>query len=208
MCEQCRTETTDVVEILTAPKAASLAVDAPKAETVDTVDTLRTTLANVVANTGAEIGNLTTEVESFKAGGRLAAEVVAEIARHLGTRLDANSYDFGNSYGTGARELVVETTGRLRGRVGVQDSVMVSLVEWLLPHQWREAFVANLADDLREQVRDEVREELSDEIRDEIEQEIRDEVRDEVREALSSVGSLIDEIETAASTIRDEVDGI
>jgi len=200
MCEQCDTKSTDMVEILTKPQVASLATVAPQAETVDTVDTLRTTLANVVSNTGAEIGNLTREVESFKAGGALAAEVVAEIARHLGARLDANSHDFGNSYGSGALDLVRETTDRLRGRVSVQDSVMVSLVEWLLPHQWREAFVSNLADDLRDQVRDEIREE--------IEEEIRDEVRDEIRDTLSSVGSLIDEIETAASTIRDEVDGI
>ena len=208
MCEQCDTKTTDMVEILTAPKAASLAVDAPKAETVDTVDTLRTTLANVVSNTGAEIQNLTAEVEAFKAGGKLAAEVVAEIARHLGTRLDANSHDFGNSYGSGALDLVRETTDRLRGRVGVQDAVMVSLVEWLLPHQWREAFVSSLMEEIRDTVRGEVAEEIRDEIRDEIEEEIRDEVRDEVRDALSNVGANLDEIEAAVIAVRDAVEEI
>lgn len=204
MCEQCRTENTDMVEILTAPKAASLAVDAPQAETVDTVDTLRTTLANVVSNTGAEIENLTREVDVLRAGARLAAEVAAEITRTMSTKLDAFGYDFAGYYGAGALELVEETTGRVRGRLTIQGSVAAPLVEWLLPAIWREAFV----DSLRDTLRDEIREELADEVREEIEEEIRDEIRDEVRDALSDASRALDNIESEISTVREAVDGI
>jgi hypothetical protein len=173
-------------------------------EPVDTVETLRATLSNLISTTGAEIDNQTREIDGLRAGSRLAAEIVAEISRTMSSRLDANSYDFGNSYGAGALERVNETADRLRARAGVQGSIMVSMVEWLLPSLWREAFV----DSLRDIIRDEVRDEIRDEIREEIEDEVRDSVRDEVRDALSSVGDALDEIESAVSTVRDAVEEI
>jgi hypothetical protein len=173
-------------------------------EPVDTVETLRATLSNLISTTGAEIDNQSREIDGLRASSRLAAEILAEISRTMSNRLDANSYDFGNSYGAGALELVNETTDRLRQRVSVQGSVMVSMVEWLLPSMWREAFV----DSIRDIIRDEVRGEVAEEIREEIEDEIRDEIRDEVRDALSGVGDALDEIESAVSTVRDAVDEV
>jgi hypothetical protein len=193
-----------VAEIL-SPKAFSLTTDAPRTEAApDTVDTLRARLAVVVDTAKADADAAAIDSKALADGGRLAAAVLGVLAERMGARLDAHAYDFGHCYGEAARERVRETTDRLRGRVSIGDAEAVALVDWLLPATWREALV----EQVREELVDSVREHVAQEIRDEIEDEIRDEVRDEIRDTLSSVGSLIDEIETAASTIRDEVEGI
>lgn len=198
-------ESVDIIEALTSPQAFSLAVPAAQTEAApDTVDTLRARLAVVVDTAKADADAAAIDSKALADGGRLAAAVLGVLAERMGARLDAHAYDFGHSYGEAARERVRETTDRLRGRVSIGDAEAVALVDWLLPATWREALVEQVREELVESVRDEIREE----IREEVEDEIRDEVRDEIRDTLSSVESLIDEIETAASTIRDEVGGI
>ena len=205
----------DMVEALTRHEAASLAVPADRAEAepVETVETLRTRLAVVVDAAKADAANADAEAQALRDGGRLAAAVLAVLAARMGSRLDYHSHDFGRHYGEAARQAVRETADMLSKGEGSLDhrtayrldtSLMVALVDWLLPATWREALVESV----REELVDSVRSEVAEEIREEVEDEIRDEIRDEIKDELSGVSDSIDSIRDSLDSIAEAVDSI
>ena len=201
------------LDIIEAAQREAAAEAAAKAEPVETVETLRARLAVVVDAAKADAENNAVEATILRDGGRLAAAVLAVLAARMSSRLDYHGYDFGSHYGEAAREKVREVADLLlrgeggldhRTAYGIEKSVMVALVDWLLPATWREALVEQVREDMVDSVRDEVR----DEIREEVEDQIRDEVRDDLRDELSGVSDSIDSIREALDSIGEAVDSI